>query len=72
MAIRYISSKMRKENGGVDFAVPARGKFDENSFVTYGAPKADFDDNAMKLYDEIRTEQAKVMMAGANKQSAIY
>ncbi len=72
VAIRYISSKMRKAGGVKDYAIPARGSYGKDSFQTYDQPNALFDANSMKLYDEIRTEQAKVMMAGADKSSAIY
>jgi len=72
VAIRYISSKMTKAEGARDFATPARGTYDENSFQPYAPPKQDFDASAMKVYDMVRIEQAKVMMAGAKKNSAIY
>lgn len=72
VAIRYISPKMTKAGNARDYAMPARGNYDENSFATYVAPKSDFDAEAMKIYDLVRTEQAKVMMAGAKSNSAIY
>lgn len=72
VAIRYISAKMRKAGNAKDFAIPARGTFGKDSFQTYDPPKGLFDAESMRLYDEVRTEQAKVMMAGAEKGSAIY
>jgi hypothetical protein len=72
VAIRYISSKMRKAGGVKDYAIPARGNYSEDSFTTYGTPKGLFDTESMALYEEIRAEQTKVMMAGADKSSAIY
>jgi hypothetical protein len=72
VAIRYISSKMTKEGGAPDYAMPARGTYDENSFIPYDPPKSDFDADAMTVYDIVRIEQAKVMMAGAKKNSPIY
>jgi hypothetical protein len=72
VAIRYISSKMTKAGNARDYAMPARGTYDENSFAVYDAPKSNFDADAMKTYDTVRTEQAKVMMAGAKSNSAIY
>ena len=72
VAIRYISSKMTKAGGAPDYAMPARGTYDKNSFIPYDPPKSDFDDDAMKIYDTVRREQAKVMMAGAKNNSAIY
>jgi phytanoyl-CoA hydroxylase len=72
VAIRYVSAKMRKAGGAKDFAIPARGTFSDDSFATYGPPAGLFDAKSMALYEEIRGEQAKVMMAGAQKDSAIY
>ena len=72
VAIRYISSAMRKEGGVKDYAIPARGSYDPDGFVTYDAPKGLFDDASMALYEEIRAEQTKVMMAGAKGDSKIY
>jgi hypothetical protein len=72
VAIRYISAKMRKAGGVKDYAIPARGVYSEDSFSTYNKPKGLFYAESMTLYEEIRAEQAKVMMAGADKGSAIY
>ena len=72
VAIRYISAKMRKAGGVKDYAIPARGTFSKDGFETYEPPKALFDKQGMALYEEVRLEQAKVMMAGAEKGSAIY
>lgn len=72
VAIRYISAKMRKTGSAKDFAIPARGQFEKDSFTPYTAPKTLFSDQDMRLYEEIRKEQAKVMMAGAKKDSPIY
>jgi len=72
VAIRYVSAKMRKAGGVKDYAISARGTYNNNSFTTYNPPTSLFDANSMALYEEIRAEQAKVMMAGAQKGSAIY
>ena len=72
VAIRYVSAKMRKAGSAKDYAIPARGTFSKDSFETYDAPTGLFDAASMALYEEIRAEQAKVMMAGADKDSAIY
>jgi hypothetical protein len=72
VAIRYVSAKMRKAGGVKDFAISARGMFGDESFTTYSPPAELFDDMSLKLYEEFRAEQAKVMMAGATKDSAIY
>ena len=72
VAIRYVSAKMRKAGGVKDYAISARGTFDDDSFTTYAPPSTLFSKNSMAKYEEIRTEQAKVMMAGAKKSSEIY
>lgn len=72
VAIRYVSSKMRKAGGSKDYAISARGRHSKESFTTYDPPAALFDEQSMALYETIRVEQAKVMMAGAKKDSAIY
>ncbi|MCO4825651.1 phytanoyl-CoA dioxygenase family protein [Amylibacter sp.] len=72
VAIRYISAKMRKEGGAKDYAIPARGNFEKDGFTPYPGPSELFSEESMKLYEEIRAEQAKVMMAGAKKGSKIY
>ena len=72
VAIRYVSAKMRKAGGVKDYAISARGTYNNNSFTTYNPPTSLFDANSMALYEEIRAEQAKVMMAGAQKGSSIY
>lgn len=72
VAIRYISAEMRKDGGVKDYAIPARGTFEKDGFSPYPQPTELFSPESMKLYGEIRTEQAKVMMAGADKGSPIY
>ena len=72
VAIRYVSAKMRKAGGVKDYAISARGTFDDDSFTTYAPPSTLFSKNSLAKYEEIRTEQAKVMMAGAKKGSEIY
>ena len=63
---------MRKAGGYKDYAISARGSFNDNSFTTYEPPSTLFNAKSMAKYEEIRAEQAKVMMAGAKKGSKIY
>jgi hypothetical protein len=72
VAIRYVSAKVRKAGGVRDYAISARGTFNDDSFTTYEPPSTLFNKKSMAKYEEIRTEQAKVMMAGAKKGSEIY
>lgn len=72
VAIRYISAKMRKAGGAKDFAILARGTCSKEGFATYSPPESLFTENDLSFYNEVRAEQAKVMMAGAKNQSRIY
>ena len=71
-AIRYISAKMVKEGTAKDFAIPARGDCSASPFEPYDLPTGLFEPQDLQKYEEIRREQAKVMMAGAKSNSAIY
>ena len=72
VAIRYLSPHIKKQAGGKDFAIPARGDYLAGNFKVYSVPDHDFAPEALKLYDEIRDVQTAVMMAGANDNSGIY
>lgn len=72
VAIRYLTPHIKKQSGGQDYAIPARGDCLSGNFKTYSAPNQDFEPDALKLYDEIREAQTAVMMAGAKKNSNIY
>lgn len=72
VAIRYLTPHIKKQSGGRDYAIPARGDCAGGNFRTYLAPNRDFELGALKLYDEIREVQTAVMMAGAKKNNNIY
>ncbi len=66
--LRYINPSMKKSVGGQDYAIPARGDHTSGDFKTYAVPDADFTDEGLRVYNEIRDVQTSVMMAGANNE----
>ena len=51
---------------------PMRGRCDTGNFTLCDAPRGLFHPDDLLLYEEIRTEQAKVMMAGAKGNAEMY
>lgn len=72
VAIRYVSPHIKKQSGGLDYAIPARGDCLGGNFKTYTAPRQNFDPDALEIYDKIRKVQSAVMMAGATVNDGIY
>jgi len=72
VAIRYLTPHIKKQMGGQDYAIPARGDCAGDNFKTYAAPKQEFAPEDLKLYDQIRNVQTAVMMADAKDNSGIY
>lgn len=70
--IRYISPHVVKPGGALDYGVPARGNCDTGKFRLNRAPRGLFDPSDLKVHEEVRLEQAKVMMAGAKADTAMY
>ncbi|MEM8629938.1 MAG: phytanoyl-CoA dioxygenase family protein [Pseudomonadota bacterium] len=70
--IRYVRPDVAQESGTLDYAMPVRGKDTLGHFIHYPPPASDFAPDALARYDAIRAAQAKVMMAGAKQQSAVY
>ena len=66
VAIRYISPDVKQQVADRDYAMLVRGVDRARNFVTFARPKALFDPAALRLYDEIRAEQAKALAAGAD------
>ncbi|KNG94039.1 phytanoyl-CoA dioxygenase family protein [Pseudaestuariivita atlantica] len=67
--IRYIRPDMVPQ-GGIDYAMAARGRQNPDNFRSVPVPQADFAPEAVALHEEIRQHQASVMMAGAKGASA--
>ena len=62
-AIRYISPDARQSSARREYAILARGVDRSNSFIHYAPPTSLFSTSSLSLYEEIKTEQSKVLMA---------
>jgi len=62
-AIRYISPDARQSSARREYAILARGVDRSNSFIHYAPPTSLFSASSLTLYEEIKTEQSKVLMA---------
>ena len=72
VVMRFLSPHVKKPNNAPDYGVPMRGRCDTGNFTLCDAPKGLFHPDDLLLYEEIRTEQAKVMMAGAKGNAEMY
>ena len=72
VVMRFLSPHVKKPNNAPDYGVAMRGNCDTGNFTLCHAPKGLFHPEDLLIYEEIRTEQAKVMMAGAEGKAAMY
>ena len=72
VVMRFLSPHVKKPNNAPDYGVAMRGNCDMGNFTLCHVPKGLFHPEDLLLYEEIRTEQAKVMMAGAEGKAAMY
>ena len=72
VVMRFLSPHVKKPNNAPDYGVAMRGNCDTGNFTLCHAPKGLFNPEDLLIYEEIRTEQAKVMMAGAEGKAAMY
>ena len=70
--IRYIRPDMQQKVGAKDYVMAARGEDRFGNFVHTPAPHATFSPESLAIYDDIRAEQSKTMMKGAEKKTGIY
>ena len=70
--IRYIRPDMEQKVGAKDYVMPARGQDRFNHFVHTPVPDANFSPESLAVYEEIRAEQSKTMMKGAEKKTEMY
>ena len=70
--IRYVRPDMEQIVGSSDNAMTARGVDRYGNFVHTPTPNSLFAPEALALYEEMRAEQAKVMMRDARKSTEIY
>lgn len=67
VAIRYVSPDAKQEVADRDYAMLARGVDRTGNFINFAKPERLFAPNALKLYDEIRREQAKALAQGTDR-----
>ncbi len=72
LVVRYIRPDMAQQEGQRDYAMLARGEDRFGNFIHVPVPEADFAPGALALYDQIRADQAKVMMKGASARNPLY
>jgi hypothetical protein len=72
VVMRFLSPHVKKPNNAPDYGVAMRGNCDTGNFTLCHAPKGLFNPEDLLIYEEIRTEQARVMMAGAEGKAAMY
>ena len=70
--VRYIRPDMKQSVGVTDYVMQARGEDRFGHFQNVAAPKADFDTDSLEIYDDIRAEQAKIIMKGATAKNEKY
>lgn len=62
-AIRYISPDVKQKSARREYAMLARGVDRSDAFIHYAPPTTLFSKSSLSLYEEIKEEQAKVLMA---------
>ena len=72
VVIRYISPHVKKPNNADNYGIPLLGQCDAGNFNLCAAPKGLFHSDNIIQYEQIREDQAKVMMAGARGNTAMY
>ncbi len=70
--IRYIRPDMAQEGRAKGHATLVRGQDRHGNFHLTDAPKANFETAALALYEEIRKQQAAIMMKGAKSSTEMY
>ena len=70
--VRYVRPDIVPEGGRRDHAMTLRGGHDGTNFEELPTPTADFTPEAIEIYNRVRADQAKVMMAGAAGQAKMY
>ena len=70
--VRYCTPEVAQQVGDKDYAILARGADRTGNFINFAAPTAPFTPQSLALYEEIRTAQAKAMMAGADNSKGLY
>lgn len=67
VAIRYVSPEARQEIADRDYAMLVRGVDRTGNFINFAKPAKPFEPAAMRLYEEMRAEQAKALAQGTDR-----
>ncbi|WP_299406064.1 phytanoyl-CoA dioxygenase family protein [uncultured Roseobacter sp.] len=70
--IRYCTPDVKQLIGDIDYAMVARGEDAAGNFTHFDPPSTLFAPEALALYEDMRTAQAKVMMAGTKAKKGLY
>ncbi len=68
-AIRYINPEAQQQTPHREYALLARGADRSGAFIHYAPPTSPFSKNSIALYEEIKEQQSKVLMAGLQDPS---
>jgi len=71
-AIRYLSPKAKQKVADRDYAIVARGVDSSGHFIHYAPPGRLFAPRSLELYEQIRSDQAKALTAGAALEVSLY
>lgn len=71
-AIRYINPEATQQAVEREYALLARGVDRSQAFIHYSAPQGLFSNTHLKLYEEIREQQARVLGAGMKEDKQLY
>jgi phytanoyl-CoA hydroxylase len=72
IVVRYCRPDIAQTAGDIDYATLVRGTDRHHNFRAVTRPSSDFSPESLDLYDQVRAEQAKVMMKGAAKKPVFY
>lgn len=72
VAIRYVTPGVRQLVAERDYAMLVRGADAMRNWINVAPPAADFDADAMALYNRILADQSKALTAGAAQAVGLY
>ncbi len=72
LAIRYITPKVEQTIAKRDYAMLLRGSDDTGNFIPITGPKAEFDADAMALYEKVLADQSAAFAEGADQTVSLY
>lgn len=72
VAIRYLTPEVKQQFGERDYAMMARGVDNGGNWIHITPPSVNFDTSNMALYNQIREQQARILMHDAAQQTDLY